>query len=73
MRLKRYLQKQGESQAVFAEKARVPRTTVADVCRGYSVTLDNALRIVEATGGLVSFGDLKSHAKRPSRALGERK
>lgn len=58
MRLEEYLRRQGESQAAFAKRAGVAQQTVSMICTGGGSRTATALRIVEATGGLVSFAEL---------------
>lgn len=58
MRLSEYLQSRDESQSAFAKRAGIPQSTVNLICNGSGTRTETAIKIVRATGGLVSFGDL---------------
>ena len=58
MTLGEYLKRQGESQQAFADRAGVPQTTVTKIVNGAGSRTFTAIKIVEATGGLVTFSDL---------------
>ena len=58
MRLPEYLKSNGESQSAFAKRAGVPQSTINLICNGRGTTVDTAVKIVRATGGLVPYEDL---------------
>ncbi len=64
MRLARYLKQCGESQAGFARRAGIPQTTINVICQGKGVHVDTAIKIIRATGGLVSLEDLSAATSR---------
>lgn len=58
MRLIAYLERTGESQQAFAKRAGIPQSTVNMICRGGGTRVDTAIKIIEATNGLVTLEDL---------------
>lgn len=58
MRLPVYLEARRESQRAFAVRAGVSYNTVNQICRGGGTRTSTALRIVEATEGMVRIEDL---------------
>lgn len=59
MRLSDYLRDQGETIAAFSERSGVPRSTVQEMAAGKSdPRISSVIRVVRATGGLVSWEDL---------------
>jgi len=70
MRLSEYLLERNESVVAFGKRAGIPRSTVSDACAGYGVHNDTALKIVRATGGLVSSFELESEKSRSQQATG---
>lgn len=69
MRLPDYLQSRGESQSAFAKRAGIPQSTVNLICNGSGTRTETAIKIVDATGGLVGFGDLVADSE-PRKAAG---
>ncbi len=66
MRLKEYLATRGETEAEFAKRAKMPRSTVNTICYGRAAHVDTAIKIISATGGLVGLDDLREEAERES-------
>ena len=66
MRLKKYLSTRGETEAEFAKRARLPRSTVNTICYGRAAHVDTAIKIISATGGLVALGDLQTEPEQAS-------
>ncbi len=60
MRLSEYLDRTGESQAAFARRAVLPQSTVNLICLGGGTRVETAIKIIEATGGMVQLEDLKA-------------
>lgn len=59
MKLQAYLDKHGESQNAFAARAGIPQSTLCALANGKGTpTLENAVKIVSASNGMVAFGDL---------------
>ena len=58
MLLRDFLRIQDISQADFSLRSGVSQSTIARVCVGFGCHSRQALRIVEATGGLVTLSDL---------------
>ena len=58
MHLRTFLHQNSISQADFASRSQVSQSTIARVCLGFGCHSRQALRIVEATGGLVTLADL---------------
>lgn len=60
MRLAAYLADCGESQAGFSRRAGIPQSTINVICQGNGTHVETAIKIIKATGGLVSLEDLRS-------------
>lgn len=58
MRLTEYLERTGETQVAFAKRSGVPQSTVNLLCRGGGARAETAIKIIDATGGLVKLEDL---------------
>jgi predicted transcriptional regulator len=58
MRLSDYLDRTGETQLAFAKRSGVPQSTVSLICKGGGARAETAIKIIEATGGLVKLEDL---------------
>ena len=58
MTLRQYLQDNGISQNEFSARCNLPQTTIAAIVMGGGTQASTALKIIEATGGLVSLSDL---------------
>lgn len=58
MRLAEYLRTRKESQSAFARRVAIPQSTVNAICNGAGTRSDTALKIIHATGGLVTLEDL---------------
>jgi transcriptional regulator with XRE-family HTH domain len=67
MRLADYLTSRKESQSAFARRTGVPQATINNICNGAGTRSDTALKIIHATGGLVTLEDLVGN-DRPSGA-----
>lgn len=61
MKLRDYLARQGETQRSFSERTGIPQQTLADICRGGGTRTETAIKIRNATGGLVTVDDLIPH------------
>jgi DNA-binding transcriptional regulator YdaS (Cro superfamily) len=59
MRLSDYLAEQEESQSAFARRAGISQQVVASILSGAGCHNDTAVKIVRATGGLVTHEDLR--------------
>ncbi len=68
MELVGYLEQQGESQAAFARRAGIPQSTLHLICQGKGMRVETAIKIIRATGGLVSLGDLADLESAETRA-----
>lgn len=60
MRLTEYLERTGETQLAFAKRSGVPQSTVSLICKGGGTRVETALKIIEATSGLVKLEDLSA-------------
>lgn len=58
MRLTEYLEKREESQSAFARRSEIPQSTVNLICQGKGTGVGTAVKVIQATGGLVSLQDL---------------
>lgn len=58
MRLAEYLERTTETQTAFAKRAGLTQAAVNLIVRGGGARAETALKIIEATGGLVSLHDL---------------
>ncbi len=68
MHLAEYLAQQGESEAAFAKRSGVPRSTINSICNGGGTRVETGAKIVAATGGLVGFMDLIPDGEAPDEA-----
>ena len=58
MRLEDYLNQREESQSAFARRSKIPQSTVNLICQGKGTRVETAVKVIQATGGLVSLQDL---------------
>ena len=58
MKLKNYLEMNKETQVEFANRTSIPQTTIAAIVLGGGTRSATALKIIQATGGIVSLDDL---------------
>jgi len=58
MKLERYLEARGETQADFARRTGMPQQTINTICQGRGTHAYSAYRIIKATGGKVRLIDL---------------
>lgn len=65
MRLADYLRSRDESQVAFARRTGIPQATINGICNGAGTRSDTALRIIHATGGLVTLEDLIGDDRSP--------
>ena len=62
MRLTKYLESRGETIGEFARRSGVPRQTIRSICDGGGTSTATAVKIISATGGIVSIEDLVPEA-----------